>query len=222
MSRDYGVNTVLTGANDIPLFYDEHPAVDRPFTLAMGQVVSRGDLVYFESEGSDYSEPVASEENVGDGTVSVDGFNEGFPLGTYTVEYVLGTTSWDTYLDGVQVDTGNTTGLQFIVGGAGITITAGDVAFADGDTFTIEQYATGSVYAYKASLETHVADKGVLVVARDTDATDGPEPTFGYAAGVFNQNAIGNWATIVASAGEYDDVITALGLKGIHVKEGLK
>lgn len=235
MSRNHGVSTVLTKTEEVPLFYNDHPVVDQPFTLEMGESVQRGDLVYVVATGwdADPAELTPDEGNTGDGAFTlnnVTAFRLEHDEETFTFTYdgtnwdLTGSESGAIQSDVAIADGGFTAWTNANGAFLYTTLNFGGTAFAAGDTFSITIRKTGSGGAYKATQQSHVTntDNVVLIAGRDTDATDGPEPSFGYVRGVFNRNAIGNWDALVTSAGEEWEMIGSLQKVGIDVKEGLK
>lgn len=224
MARDMGITTIGTVDQNPPLFYDEHASIDKTFTLALGQNIKRGDICFLNRLGRDYGDPVPGEANVGDGTVTITDVDENDTPEVITLTYQSGTSDWavNGSVSGV-ISAGTDFSGGADAGPVDLTIAAGATAWADGDTFTINYYATGSLEGSKLTSVGDISDHVVVVAARDTDATNGPEPTFGYTTGVFNANAIGNWDDLITDmGGDDEEVYGALEKHGIIVKEGSK
>ncbi len=224
MARNLGITQLGTVDATPPLFYDEHESPSVEITLADNQNLKRGDLVSFYAQGVDFNDPVTNEANTGDGTIEITQLFESATPQTVTFTYdgaawdVVGSVSGSIGTDQATGASNTATG-QLIY-----EITAGATGFANGDEFTVELHATPGPSAGEVTALSLLNDKnfGVMILGRDTDATNGPEPTFGYARGVFNKNAIGNWDDVVALATNEAQVIALLMEKGIIVKEGQK
>lgn len=233
MARDYGIKSLGTVDPIIPLFYDEHESVDQPFTLEKGESVLRGDLVVTFNEGWDSNAEtefwIADEGNTGNGNLRINSINAAkLPNAEEEFTITFDGTNWDlsgSIAGALEQDVAIAdAGFGFFSNSMiGVQRQDGGVAPIAGDSFTLTVRKTGSGGAYKVSGLSDITnlETMIMVAGRDTDATDSPEPSFGYASGVFNQNAIPTFAELDV-AEEYWEIKGALQKRGIHLKEGLK
>lgn len=213
--------TLETGTAPDQLIYDEHKPTDRPIMIPAGQTITRGDILYLAAEGARATEPVADEDNTGNGTMTV--YADGSTSNTaQTVTATYDGTNWD-FVGSVSgnLALNQATGLNIDIGPASVDIVAGTDAFALGDVFTFDIVRAGNQVAREATGENDLNDPnyGVAIAAETiTVAADSaPQPSFAYVQGVFNSRSVGNLAAVAGS--DTENIISVLQDKGIILKE---
>lgn len=207
------------------LLYDDSQVTTREIMIPAGETITRGDILYIAREGAVASEATPGEANVGNGTLTAT-FDTAGSATEQTITATYDGAAWD-FSGSVSgaLTQDAATGLNIDIGQAIVDIVAGTVAFEEDDTFTFTITKTGSVVARKASSSTsqfNDVDEGVVIAAVTVTVEAGaaPVPSFGYAQGVFNSRAIGNWVDVAGGAtADQEDLISVLQTKGIIVKE---
>lgn len=194
------------------LIADARNLVTQPILVGAG-ILKRGTVL-----GQVTSNPVqaaAGASNTGNGTLGGISVGPAVEVGVYTLTATASTTFAVVDPEGNTVGTA-TAGTAFTSNEINLTITAGQTAFAVGDTFTISVFDAIGVFVKCVRTATDGSQVPLAILVDDVDASGGPILSGGYVAGEFNDNAL-----IYDASWSLPQLVASMRLYGLHVKNSI-
>jgi hypothetical protein len=156
----------------------------------------------------------ALRTNTGNGTFGTINVLSPATEGLYQLTMETATTFVVTAPDGSELP-GGSTGVAYAQGGLSFTLTAGGVAFVQGDAFDLNVSATGAGYAVYDPTLNNGQENAAAIALSDTDATSAAKPI-----GVLVRAAEINaselvWGANATTTEQKNAALTALAVKGI-------
>lgn len=202
MSETFAYENLIAGS--------QQSIVSAPATVALGQDLSRGDLVgrILRAVGDVEADPT----NTGEGTISGGALGAKAKVGTYTIECIdVGVPAIFSVLDPDGIRLADATAEAAYDGPIAFLIEAYGTPFALGDTFTFDVDA-GTFYVKQATLTaTDGSAEPYGIMSEDVDATAAATLTSVYVKGEFADAGVGfagvedadDWRETCAAVGIY-------------------